>query len=158
MDTVAEFPMHGSSPALDVTIAQAAFPNSTRFMQMQDQLGPLYDDATFADLYPRRGQPTEAPWRLALITVMQYADNLTDRQAADAVRSRIDWKYALGLELTDPGFDHSVLSKFRTRLIEGTAEQPLPGPGIGGLPKAAASGRAHGEAAAIPFCTAATQA
>ena len=54
---------------------------------------------------------------MALITVLQYADNLTDRQAADAVRSRIDWKYALGLELTDPRFDHSVLSKFRTRLI-----------------------------------------
>jgi len=66
-------------------------------MQMRDHLGPLYDDATFADLYPRRGQPAEAPWRLALITVLQYADNLTDRQAADAVRSRIDWKYALGL-------------------------------------------------------------
>lgn len=114
-----------SIPEETVRVAQAAFPNSTRFMQMRDQLGPIYDDATFADLYPRRGQPAETPWRLALITVMQYADNLTDRQAADAVRSRIDWKYALGLELTDPGFDHSVLSKFRTRLIEGAAEQLL---------------------------------
>ena len=57
MDTVAEFPMHGSSPALDVTIAQAAFPNSTRFMQMQDQLGPLYDDATFADIHAEVNPP-----------------------------------------------------------------------------------------------------
>src|SRR5919106_4871152 len=114
-----------SIPEETLRVAQAAFPKSTRFMQMRDQLGPIYDDATFADLYPRRGQPAETPWRLALITVMQYADNLTDRQAADAVRSRIDWKYALGLELTDPGFDHSILSKFRTRLIEGTAEQPV---------------------------------
>jgi transposase len=114
-----------SIPEETVRVAQATFPNSTRFMQMRDQLGPIYDDAAFADLYPRRGQPAETPWRLALITVMQYADHLTDRQAADAVRSRIDWKYALGLELTDPGFDYSVLSKFRTRLIEGGVEQLL---------------------------------
>src|SRR5919106_4584330 len=114
-----------SIPEETLRVAQAAFPKSTRFMQMRDQLGPIYDDATFADLYPRRGQPAEAPWRLALITVMQYADNLTDRQAADAVRSRIDWKYALGLELTDPGFDYSVLCKFRTRLIAGQEEERL---------------------------------
>jgi transposase len=112
-------------PEETVRVAQAAFPKPTRFMQMRDQLGPIYDNAAFAELYPRRGQPAETPWRLALITVMQYADNLTDRQAADAVRSRIDWKYALGLELTDPGFDYSVLSKFRTRLIAGGAEQLL---------------------------------
>ena len=112
-------------PEETVRIAQAAFPNSNRLMQMRDHLGPIYDDDAFAELYPRRGQPAETPWRLALITVMQYADNLTDRQAADAVRSRIDWKDALGLELTDPGFDHSVLSKFRTRLIEGASEQLL---------------------------------
>jgi transposase len=54
---------------------------------------------------------------------MQYAENLTDRQAADAVRARIDWKYALGLEITDPGFNYSVLSEFRDRLIEGSSEQ-----------------------------------
>lgn len=81
-------------PKETVRVAQAAFPTSTRLMQMRDQLGLIYDDATFAELYPRRGQPAETPWRLALITVMQYADHLTDRQAADAVRSRIDWKYA----------------------------------------------------------------
>ena len=83
-----------SIPEETVRVAQAAFPNSTRFMQMRDQLGPIYDDATFADLYPRRGQPAETPWRLALITVMQDADNLTDRQATDAVRSRIDFPFA----------------------------------------------------------------
>lgn len=88
-------------PEETVRVAQAAFPKSTRFMQMRDQLGPIYDDAAFADLYPCCGQPAETPWRLALITVMQYADNLTDRQAADAVRSRIDWKYALGLGLVN---------------------------------------------------------
>jgi transposase len=46
-------------------------------------------------LFPSRGQPAEAPWRLALVTLMQYAEGLTDRQAADAVRTRIDWKYVL---------------------------------------------------------------
>jgi transposase len=112
-------------PKETARVAQAAFPKSTRFMQMRDQLGPIYDNVAFAELYPRRGQPAATPWRLALVTVMQYADHLTDRQAVDAVRSRIDWKYAFGLEHTDPGFDHSVLSKFRSRLIAGAAEQLL---------------------------------
>jgi transposase len=66
-----------------------------------------------------------SPWRLALTTVMHFAEGLSDRQAADAVRSRIDWKYALSLELTDSGFDHAVLSEFRTRLVAGQAEQLL---------------------------------
>jgi len=62
------------------------------------------------------------PMRLALVTAFQFMENLTDRQAADAVRSRLDWKYAFGLELTDPGFDHTVLSEFRTPLVALTAE------------------------------------
>ena len=86
-------------------------------MKMRDELGSIYDNAQFADLFPRRGQSAESPWRLALVTIMQFAENLTDRQAADAVRSRIDWKYALGLNLEDSGFDFSVLCKFRKRLI-----------------------------------------
>ena len=112
-------------PEETARIARAAFPRPSRFMQMRDQLGMIYDDATFAELYPRRGQPAEAPWRLALITIMQFADGLSDRQAADAVRGRIDWKYALGLELTDPGVHYSVFSKFRTRLLNGGGEQLL---------------------------------
>ena len=79
----------------------------------------------FADLFPKRGQPGLPPWRLALVTVLQFAEDLADRQAADAVRGRIDWKYLLGLELTDPGFDHSVLCEFRSRLVAGGAEQRL---------------------------------
>src|SRR5262249_1669625 len=58
-------------------------------------------------------------------TVLQFLEGLPDRQAADAVRSRLDWKYALSLELTDPGFDHTVLSEFRTRVVAGGAEQRL---------------------------------
>jgi len=72
-----------------------------------------------------RGQPAEAPWRLAVATILQTAEGLTDRQAADAVRSRIDRKYALGLPLSDPGFDHTALSEFRTRLVAGKAERLL---------------------------------
>src|SRR5574342_1086411 len=78
-----------------------------------------------ADLFPSRGQPAASPARLALASVLQYVEGLSDRQAADAVRARIDWKYALGLELTDPGFDHTVLSEFRSRLVHGQAELQL---------------------------------
>ncbi|HEV2124946.1 MAG TPA: transposase, partial [Chloroflexota bacterium] len=85
----------------------------------------LYEDTDFAPLFPAVGPPGLPPWRLALVTVMQFLENLSDRQAADAVRARIDWKYALGLELTDPGFDASVLSEFRTRLVAGGAEAQL---------------------------------
>jgi transposase len=106
-------------------VAQAAFPRGNVYMRMRDELGTIYDDQLFACLFPTRGQPAASPWRLALITVMQFAEGLSDRQAADAVRSRIDWKYALGLELTDPGFDHTVLSEFRTPLAGGQAEQLL---------------------------------
>src|SRR5215210_2343826 len=112
-------------PEETARVARAAFPKGNVYMRMYDELGMLYANHQFAALFPTRGQPAEAPARLALILVMQFAENLTDRQAADAVRGRIDWKYALGLELTDAGFDHSVLSGFRTRLIEGQAEQRL---------------------------------
>jgi transposase len=106
-------------------VARAAFPRGHVCMRMRDELGTIYHDHLFAHLFPARGQPAEAPWRLALTTVRQFAEGLSDRQAADAVRSRIDWKYALSLELTDPGFDHTVLSEFRTRLVTGQAEQLL---------------------------------
>src|SRR6266496_2129606 len=106
-------------------VARAVFPRGNVLMQMRDTLGTIYPDEAFVDLFPTHGQPAEAPWRLALITVFQFMEHLKDRQAADAVRSRLDWKYALSLELTDPGFDHTVLSEFRSRLIEGNAEQRL---------------------------------
>src|SRR5689334_14322131 len=104
-------------------IARAAFPKGTLCLRIAEELGPLYHDDQFADLFPIRGQPAASPARLALTSVLQYVEGLSDRQAADAVRGRIDWKYALGLELTDPGFDHTVLSEFRSRLVTGQAEQ-----------------------------------
>ena len=100
-------------PPETVCVARAAFPKGNLYISMRDELGVLFEDSDFAELFPRRGQPAFAPWRLALITVMQFLENLSDRQAAEAVRSRIDWKYALGLELTDSGFDYLVLRGFR---------------------------------------------
>ncbi len=106
-------------PEETARVARAAFPKGNIYMHMRDELGVMYRDEDFAALFAVVGQPAETPWRLALILVMQFMENLSDRQAADAVRGRIDWKYALGLKLSDPGFDYSVLSEFRTRLVEG---------------------------------------
>src|SRR3984893_15022863 len=109
-------------PEATIRVARAAFPKGNVYMRMRDELGKLYEDEAFRNVFSRMGQPAIAPWRLAWVTVMQSAEGLTDRQAADAVRGRIDWKYALGLPLADAGFDHSVLSEFRTRLVEGEGE------------------------------------
>jgi transposase len=106
-------------------VARAAFPKGHPSLTMRDEFGPVFQDVQFAALFPRRGRPAEAPWRLALVTLLQFAENLSDRQAAEAVRRCIDWKYLLGLELTDPGFDPSVLCEFRARLLEGSAERLL---------------------------------
>jgi transposase len=112
-------------PEETARVARAAFRGGALCLQLRETLGTLYTDDDFADLFPARGQPAEAPWRLGLVTVLQFVEGLTDRQAADAVRSRLDWKYALSLELTDSGFDHTVLSEFRTRLVQGGAEHRL---------------------------------
>jgi transposase len=112
-------------PDLTARVARRAFRKGSVYMHMRDTLGAFFTDDQFADLYPTDGQPAYAPWRLALVNVMQFAENLSDRQAADAVRSRIDWKYALSLDLTDEGFDFSVLSEFRQRLLEHEAGERL---------------------------------
>jgi transposase len=108
-------------PQETARVARAAYPKGNVSMHMRDVLGSMYTDEDFADLFPKEGQPAEAPWRLAVVTVLQFLEHLSDRQAADAVRGRIDWKYLLGRDLTDPGFDASVLSEFRSRLIENHA-------------------------------------
>ncbi len=119
-------PQHAFSiPEETVRVARAAYPKGNLYMKMRDALGTIYQDESFAHVFPQNGRPVEAPWRLAFITVVQFIEGLPDRQAADAVRGRIDLKYALGLELTDPGFDFTILSDFRTRLLEGGAEQVL---------------------------------
>ncbi len=106
-------------------VARAAFRTRNPYLILRDRLGTLFTDADFADLYPKRGQPAYAPWRLALVTLMQFREGLSDRQAADAVRARIDWKYLLALDLADPGFDRSVLCEFRGRLLGNEAVDRL---------------------------------
>lgn len=112
-------------PVNTAQVAKAAFPKGNLCLTLRDELGVLFSDEEFADLFPTRGQPAQAPWRLALVTILQFVENLPDRQAAEAVRSRIDWKYLLGLELEDAGFDASVLCEFRARLVSGQAEARL---------------------------------
>jgi transposase len=115
----------GPIPEETARVAQAAYPKGNLYLRLRDHLGTIYDDRQFAGLYPHVGQPAYAPWRLALISVLQFLEGRTSRQAADAVRGRIDWKYLLGLELTDAGFDHTVLSEFRTRLLRQQSEHLL---------------------------------
>ena len=112
-------------PEETVRVAQAAFPKGNLYLTMQAELGMIYTNTQFASLFSATGQPALDPARLALILVFQFLEGLSDRQAAEAVRSRIDWKYALALELTDPGFDASALSEFRQRLIAGAMEELL---------------------------------
>src|SRR5439155_16416441 len=103
-------------------VARAAFPKGCAIMQIRDELGMLLADQDFAALFSAVGQPAYSPSRLLLITIFQFMEGLTDRQAADAVRRCMDWKYALGLELTDAGFHFSVLSEFRDRLVAAEAQ------------------------------------
>jgi transposase len=106
-------------------VARAAFPKGNPYLTLRDQLGTIFQDEDFIALFPMCGQPSLPPWRLALVTILQFRETLADRQAAEAVRARIDWKYLLGLDLSDPGFDFSVLSEFRDRLLAGSAEELL---------------------------------
>src|SRR5258707_7008419 len=126
-------------PVETARVAHAAFPDGNVYVRLREEVGTRFDDELFTAVYSIEGhpalhpwqpalhpwQPALHPWQLALVSVMQFMENLRDRQAAQAVRARIDWKYALGLEVTDEGFDYSVLSAFRTRLVQGSLEQLL---------------------------------
>ena len=112
-------------PEETARVARAAFRKGNPLLRLRDELGAIFADADFADLFSKLGRPALPPWRLALVTILQFREDLPDRRAAEAVRARIDWKYLLGLELTDPGFDHSALCAFRARLLEGSAEERL---------------------------------
>ena len=106
-------------------VAHAAFPKGNLYLTLRDTLCLFYKDEDFAPLFSPYGQPAEAPWRLALVCIFQFLEHLPDRQAAKAVRSRIDWKYVLALPLDDAGFHFSVLGKFRARLLAGGTETHL---------------------------------
>jgi transposase len=109
-------------PEETARVARAAFPHGSPYLTFRDALGTIFQNDDFAALFPTWGQPGLPPWRLALVAIMQFREQLSDRQAAEAVRARIDWKYLLSLELSDPGFNYSVLSEFRDRLLAGSAE------------------------------------
>ena len=118
-------PQPWPEPAEEITRAVLAMYAGRRAplpIAVRDELGELFDDAEFAGAFADRGPEGWSPGRLMLITVFQAAENLTDRQAAEAVRDKISWKYALGLGLADAGFDHSILTEFRTRLVDHALE------------------------------------
>jgi transposase len=110
-------------PELTARVVRASFPKGTLAIRIRQALGPLFEDESFAEAFPARGRPAISPGALALVSVLQYAEGLSDRQAADQLRARMDWKYLLGLELDDPGFDFTVLGDFRARLIEHGLEE-----------------------------------
>ena len=112
-------------PASTARVAKRAFRKGSLAMRARDELGAWYRDEAFGALYGTRGAPGISPARLAMVTVLQFTENLAGRQAAAAVRGRLDWKYCLGLELDDEGFDFSVLSEFRSRLVAGAMEAAL---------------------------------
>lgn len=112
-------------PEATQRVAKRSFPKGNKILRLRDELGVIYTDEQFSDLFKLWGQNACSPAQLALVLVFQHWEGLSDREAADAVRGRIDWKYALGLELEAEGFDHTVLSEFRARLIAGGREQAL---------------------------------
>jgi len=127
-------------PEETARVARAAFRKAGSLrIRIRDELGSWYEDGNFAAVYPVRGAPGISPAQLAMVTVLQFCENLTDRQAADEARGRVDRKYCLGLELADEGFEFTVLNGFRDRLLAGGAAAAadldpavLPGRGEGG--------------------------
>jgi transposase len=112
-------------PEDTVRVAKAVFRKGNRYIRLRDTFGELFSSEDFKLLFHAEGKPALGPARLALITLVQFAENLSDEGVAEAVRSRIDVKYLLALPLEDPGFDASVLCEFRSCLIEGQAERLL---------------------------------
>ena len=112
-----------SVPAETARVARAAFRKGNLCLTLRDQLAELFTDQTFAALFASTGRPAESAGCLAWVTVLQFVEDLPDRHAAEAVRSRIDWKYLLGLELDDPGFDFTLLADFRRRVLAAGLEE-----------------------------------
>ena len=123
-------------PEHTVHVAAAACPKGNPSLPLRNQRDTIFQDEDFATLFPAWGDPGRPPGRLALVTIMPFRERLSDRHAAEAVRARIDWKSLWGLGLTDPGFDFSVLSAWRARLLAGSADVLL-------LDKRLARGRPH---------------
>src|SRR5262245_32870475 len=139
-------------PEMTAQVVRAAFPKGSLCIRIRDALGPLFGDAEFADAFPARGRPAVSPGALALVSVLQYAEGLTDRQAAEQVRARMDWRYLLGLELDDPGFDFTVLSVFRSRLLAHSLEERVLERVLGHLSARVCCARVGGSAPIPPTC------
>jgi transposase len=103
-------------PSLTAQVARVSNPGGTTAMWVRDRPGGPWNDEDFVGWYPRDGHPGLSPVRPATVCVLQFLLDLSDCQAAEAVRCHIDFKYALAMELDDPGFHHSVLTDFRERL------------------------------------------
>lgn len=112
-------------PAETARVAKAAFPKGNRYMMLRDTFGEFFTQEAFSQLFSKEGKPAENPARLALVTILQFAEQLSDERMAEAIRSRIDLKYLLALHLEDAGFDPSVLCEFRSRLVAGNTEMLL---------------------------------
>ncbi|MFJ8956369.1 MULTISPECIES: transposase [unclassified Streptomyces] len=138
-------------PSLTARVARASNPSGTTAMWVRDRLDGLWYDEDFEAWYPRDGRPGVSPAQLATVCVLQFLLNLSDRQVAEAVRCRIDFKYALALELDDPGFHHSVLSDFRDRLGEGDRADRLLDLVVERLKEAGWSRRADGSVPTPPI-------
>src|SRR4051812_10841214 len=108
-------PSSYSVPEQTRRVARAAFPKSTLCLRLADELGTIFQDQDFADLFPSHGQPAEAPFRLALVTVLQFLEGLSDRAAAEAVRSRStgntccvwNWMMPVSIILSCVSFAHA---------------------------------------------------
>src|SRR6201994_631937 len=123
-------------PELTAQVARASNPSGTTAMWVRDRLDGPWGGGGFTPLYPRAGRPGISPAQLATVSVLQFLLELSDRDAAEAVRCRIDFKYALGLELDDPGFHHSVPGDFRDRLLKDGRADRLPGLALARLKEA----------------------
>lgn len=118
---IQEYPV----PEETARIARAVYRKGNPYMQIRDKYGMIYTDVEFMSMYKERGRPGVSPARLAMVVVMQTAENLSDEEAVEAVAGRIDWKYMLGMRIDESSFDASILVDFRKRLQENKPEELL---------------------------------
>ena len=112
-------------PEETARLIRIVIPKGNIYTRMRDRLGTCFNDEQFKGMYARVGQPGYSPWRLALVSIIQYMEDLSDRQVSEELPVRVDWKYLLGLEVEEPGFHYSILSEFRGRVIAGGSEAEL---------------------------------
>jgi Transposase domain (DUF772) len=110
-------------PADSAHAAKSVFNIENLYVAIGDQLDSLCADLRWDDVNAFGDMPAQTSFILAMVTVFQFAENVPDSQAADAVRMRMDWKYALHLPMDYPGFPSSELGAFRQGLSGNKAGQ-----------------------------------